>query len=103
MTRTAAICFVLALFLGSLAATGADVKPKAEPDSIGVASVYDDGTIRLKLKAQSGTAFKETAYLFPPEHPQYQIVADHVGRLTPGIWTPVPPWPENFPVGATPR
>lgn len=65
-------------------------------DSIGSASMTADGTIVLLLRAESGQhpeLVGDALFEYPPSHPQYKQVLDHLGGLRPGENKPVPPWP----------
>jgi hypothetical protein len=67
---------------------------------IGTASMAEDGTIHLDLRAE-GEAGEHGMALFsyPPSHPEYQMVLRHLGGLKPGEEKLVPPWPDE-PAGA---
>jgi hypothetical protein len=52
-----------------------------------------DGTIVLQLRASDGTGLVGDARMeYPPNHPQYREVLQHLGGLRPGEQKPVPPW-----------
>jgi hypothetical protein len=64
-------------------------------DTIGVASMEDDRTIILQLRAELPTGGHGHARLeYPASHPQYADVLSHVGELQPGETRCVPPWPD---------
>jgi len=63
-----------------------------QTESIGSATMQADGTIVLQLRAQTGPTVGDAQFLYPPSHPQYQQILDHVGGLKPGESKPVPPW-----------
>ena len=64
------------------------------PDSIGVATMTPDGTISLRLRAESaGGAIGEGVLTYKRGNPQYDEVLRHIGGLKPGETKPVPPWP----------
>lgn len=64
--------------------------------SIGSALMLPDGTIELMLRAEGPGGMRGDAkFSYPPTHPQYRMVLEHVGGLEPGTSKPVPPWPEK--------
>lgn len=68
--------------------------PKAGK-SIGVATMLDDGTIQLQLRAEGEGGMVGDALLsYPPAHHQYQYILDHLGPMKPGDSKPVPPFPD---------
>ena len=65
--------------------------------SIGVVTMKEDQTIILKLQAQDKNGeMGDEELKYPPSHPQYQGILNHVGGLKPGETKPVPPWPEDI-------
>lgn len=64
-----------------------------EQASIGQATMRDDGTIVLRLRAESDDgAIGESLFTYAPDDDNYQSILDHIGGLTPGENKPVPPW-----------
>jgi hypothetical protein len=66
-------------------------------ESIGSATMRDDRTIVLRLRAedpQSGT-IGDGLIEYPPGHPRYAETLAHVGGLEPGQSKPCPPWPDK--------
>ncbi len=64
------------------------------PAPIGVATMRPDGTIVLDLRAGGGGGpVGEARILYPPGHPQYEMILRHLGGLRPGETRPVPPFP----------
>lgn len=61
------------------------------PKTIGQVKMQDDKTIVLDLYEP---AHLQTTY--PPSHPEYKKVLDHVGGLVPGETKLVPPWPDDI-------
>lgn len=62
-------------------------------DSIGTAHMQPDGTMVLQLIARGGHGERGHATLtYPPQHPRYAAILDHVGGLQPGQEKPVPPF-----------
>jgi hypothetical protein len=62
-------------------------------ESIGAATMAEDGTVTLRLRAEtedgaSGDGF----FQYSPSDPDYRGVVEHVGGLRPGESKPVPPW-----------
>jgi hypothetical protein len=69
-------------------------KEKTEP-SIGVATMKDDGTIVLRLRATTTQgSVGETSLVYPPSHPDYQKILAHIGPIRKGQTVPVKPWPD---------
>jgi len=63
-------------------------------DSIGVATMLDNGTIQLQLMARGDGGMVGDAMLFyPPTHKDYASVLEHLGGMKPGDSKPVPPFP----------
>jgi hypothetical protein len=65
---------------------------------IGMASMKADGTIVLDLRAESPEGDHGLAlFEYPPSHPEYGEILDHLGGLQPGESKLVPPWEEDAP------
>jgi hypothetical protein len=66
----------------------------APAKSIGQATMNDDGTIVLDLRAEGPKGMLGDArFIYPPDHKDYQMILKHLGGLKPGESKPVPPWP----------
>ncbi|HSI63638.1 MAG TPA: hypothetical protein VLE43_10985 [Candidatus Saccharimonadia bacterium] len=70
-------------------------------DPIGTATMRDDGTIEMMLRAEdakgtgSASGVRGDALLtYPPSHPEYAKILEHLGGLKKGESKPVPPWPK---------
>jgi hypothetical protein len=64
------------------------------PEFIGTASMLPDGTIQLQLRAVNGSgAMGDALMTYPKDHPEYQMILDHIDGLTPGEHKPVKPFP----------
>lgn len=65
--------------------------------SIGTATMLADGTIVLDLRtgAAPGGAKGDARLNYPPGHPQYREIMEHVGGLRPGETKSVPPWTDE--------
>jgi hypothetical protein len=72
------------------------VKETDKPDDpIGVATMKDDRTIILRLRARSPYGMAgEGQLVYPPTHPDYQKIFSHIGPIRPGQTVPVKPWPD---------
>jgi hypothetical protein len=83
----------------TLRAEGADDEERSggqDRDSIGTATMEDDGTIILMLTAEGeGGITGEGVLEYPPEDPEYQSILDHLGGLEPGETKRVPPFPDE--------
>jgi hypothetical protein len=65
-------------------------------DSIGSATMKQDRTILLQLRAEGPDgALGDALLTYPPDHPKYQQILDHLGGLEPGQEKPVPPFPDE--------
>jgi hypothetical protein len=70
-----------------------DMATSDTPKSIGMATMTDDGTIILDLRAVSPMGhLGDSRITYPTSHPQYQQILSHLGGLRPGEKKPVPPW-----------
>ena len=63
-----------------------------EQPSIGQATMEPDGTIILRLRAVSPGAVGDAMLRYPPDHPQYKSILEHLGGLKPGDSKPVAPF-----------
>ena len=62
--------------------------------SIGQATMRDDGTIVLDLRAEGpGGAVGDARLVYPPSHKDYKMILDHLGGIRPGENKPVAPFP----------
>ena len=61
-------------------------------ETIGTATLESDGTIVLRLRAETGGAMGEAMLRYPPDDPRYAEIAAHVGELEVGEWVAVRPW-----------
>ena len=63
------------------------------PDSIGAASMAQDGTITLRLRAEGpGGKIGEGQMTYRRGEPHYDEILRHLGSLKPGQTKLVPPW-----------
>ena len=82
------VALVLAL---SLALLGAE--PKSHAATIGIAEMKTDGTIVLRLRAElPGGGSGEGQLVYPPTHPDYKKILEHVNPIAPGQTVLVRPW-----------
>ena len=84
-----------ALLAAEEAPAKAPVKAPAKAESIGSATMKDDGTIVLMLRATGGGAVGDALVTYPKSHPKYAEILAHLGGLKPGESKPVPPFPEK--------
>lgn len=62
---------------------------------IGVCWMEADGTIKMRLRAEGPGGIVGHAMLeYPPDHPEYQEILEHVGPIKPGERKAVQPWPD---------
>jgi hypothetical protein len=72
--------------------TAASERPS---ESIGVATLKDDGTIVLRLRARSPSgALGEALLTYSPDHPRYRDILSHIGPIQKGQSVNVKPWPD---------
>ncbi len=73
------------------AAPGGDQKNEAP---IGTAEMKSDRTIVLRLRAEfpGGGGCGEGLLEYPPTHPDYKQILEHIGPLDPGQTVLVRPW-----------
>ena len=65
----------------------------AAVDPIGTATMLDDGTILLHLRAEGpGGVFGDALLRYAPTDPRYGTVRDHLPTLRPGATLDVPPF-----------
>jgi hypothetical protein len=100
--RSAFSPYACAVTVGVLAAFFVSAIPPARIDnveaaeqrgSIGQATMEPNGTIVLRFRAEGPGGMRGDGLLrYPPDHPQYRSVLDHLGGMRPGENKPVPPW-----------
>ena len=62
-------------------------------ESIGTASLAEDGTLTLILHRNIETRFNFGIVLtIKPDNPRYRKYLDHIGYLPPGERKQIPPW-----------
>jgi hypothetical protein len=94
--------FLILSLIGTLALIAAGairsveaVEEQSPKESIGVATMKDDGTIVLRLRAKTPQGgLGEGTLVYPPTHPQYQNILSHIGPIRKGETVPVKPWPD---------
>ena len=65
----------------------------AAMDPIGTATMLDDGTILLQLRAEGpGGVLGDALLRYAPTDPRYGTVRDHLPKLRPGATVNVPPF-----------
>ena len=66
------------------------------PEYIGEATMSQDRTVKLDLMALGEKCeIGHGMLIYPPDHPQYREILDHVGGLQPGETKAVRPWPDQ--------
>lgn len=71
------------------------VQNQTPPDSIGVATMYPDGTIVLNLH-HHGNVDADAEIKYDRKDKQYSEIADHLGGLRPGEVKVVRPWSDQI-------
>ncbi|OGC04957.1 hypothetical protein A2276_03275 [candidate division WOR-1 bacterium RIFOXYA12_FULL_43_27] len=82
------------VFIIILLSSGCKVKGgDSVVNSIGEATMLQDGTIVLNLRGQGEGGMKGDAQLsYPKNHQNYNEILKHLDGLKPGESKPVPPW-----------
>jgi len=65
------------------------------PPHIGVATMAADGTINMQLRSLPPGPIAEAFVSYPPSHPKYQEMLEHLGELRPGGSKFIAPFPEE--------
>jgi hypothetical protein len=62
----------------------------------GIATLERDGTIVIRIvSAETGGPTAHGYLRYPPTHPEYKNIVQHVGRLKVGIPKAIEPWPSK--------
>lgn len=96
MIKRSALLF--SIFLGTCFSGGliaCEETEKTSMDSIGTAIMRPDGTVVLKLTANTGAATGHAQFEYAPEDPEYSDIVAHIGGIEVGQVKQVPPWPEE--------
>ena len=73
------------------------MKKKNTNDNIGIATMREDKTIILHLRAEDqGDTIGDAYFEYPQNHAQYKMILEHIGKIETGESKPVPPWPETL-------
>ena len=64
-----------------------------EQPSIGMATMSEDGTISLYLRAEGPGGIRgDTQVTYEKSNPKYKEILRHIGGIKAGEQKPVPPW-----------
>jgi len=75
---------------------GCREQPPSDEGRSSVATMEKDGTVVLQLRAEGpGGILGDGLLRYPPDHPDYTKILDHIGGLTKGQAKKVPPWPKE--------
>ena len=85
------IFFLVLFFLIGCAKVEIDNAEK----SIGEASMLQDGTIILQLRAEGESVIGDAMFTFSPDDERYNEILEHIKPISPGERKPVPPWPDD--------
>jgi hypothetical protein len=69
-----------------------DRAPCATVESIGTATMSEDGVITLRLRSLPPGPIAEGTLRYRPGGPQYQQIKQHLGGIAPGESKSVRPW-----------
>lgn len=62
----------------------------------GTATLETDGTIVVRITSkEKGQPVAHGYFRYPPTHPEYRQISEHVGRLTVGVAKEIEPWPHE--------
>lgn len=61
--------------------------------SVGTATMAPDGTITLDLRANDNGMRGMARAIYPPNHPQYRMILNHLGGMLPGQQILIRPFP----------
>ncbi len=88
------VLLIAAIFTLSISCSSASVQKQGA--SIGSATMSQDGTIILDLRAEDKgkTVMGDARIKYPPDHPEYEEVLRHLGGLKKGETKPCPAWQE---------
>lgn len=68
--------------------------PDDEPESVGIATMDPDGTLRLQLRTVTADGIVgEMLQIVPPGDPRHEGYLAHLGGMVPGRAKPIPPFP----------
>ncbi len=93
--KTSKVVFIIVFFLLFFSGCKNENKMVNELENIGVATMLEDGTIALKLKAETGSAVGHAYFEYKPDDPQYKEIKEHIGEIHRGEEKLVPPWPDE--------
>ena len=82
-------------FLVALPATAIAGEDPAAGQSVGVATMLNNGTILIGVGGDGPAARAQAVLEIHPGDTNYQMIIDHVGGLKPGETKPIPPWPDS--------
>lgn len=82
------VTLLTALLYGCMA--GGDVQ-----ENIGEASMLEDGTIILRLRAEHGHIIGDALFEYKPGSDFYEAIKKHLDPIAPGDRKLVPPWPSE--------
>ena len=78
---------------GAAPPLASEARPEEAAPSIGAATMLEDGTILLQLRATGpGGMIGDALLRYPPSDPNYAAVRAHLPGLHPGRSVPVPPF-----------
>jgi hypothetical protein len=90
MLKLVLIAAAIGLLSGAANAAEKSDTPCKSITSIGWAEISKDGVIRLHLRSPGSIMEDELEY--EPTNPKYESIKQHLGELTFGEITNVPPW-----------
>ena len=87
-----AAALLLALVTGAAGAEPGTTVPCEQVESIGVATMTEDGTITRRLRSLPPGPIAEGTMSYRPGDPRYEEIKRHLGGIKPGETKPVRPW-----------
>jgi hypothetical protein len=90
--RFLALLFAVCLTSASLAADADEKVHCEEVASIGVATITQDGVIKMQIRSLPPGPIAEGVFQYGPGDPKYGEIKQHLGGIAPGESKPVRPW-----------
>lgn len=89
--------FLFLVFLNAGCTTSKEVIHPVSQSSIGEATMLEDRTIVLHLRAETGGTIGDSVVKYAPGDRHYEAVLKHLAPIEPGQIKPVPPFPSDTP------
>ena len=87
------LILIIATFM-MLGCSAVKTEESTEP-SIGVATMNNDRSITVQLRATSDDIVGDSLFVYYITDPEYKNILKHIGGIKPGESKPVRPWPKK--------